>query len=79
MGRRSPLGRLRRQRRRDVVVYAPVPRQQLVEPMRRMRGDAREDMGEPGPGIDAVHLRCDDETIHGGGALAAAIRAAEQP
>lgn len=44
-----------------------------------MRGDAREDMGEPGLGIDAVLLRCDDETIHGGGALAAAIRAAEQP
>lgn len=44
-----------------------------------MGGDAREDVGEPGLRIDAIHLRCDDETVHGRGSLPAAIGPAEQP
>lgn len=47
--------------------------------MRWMRGDSREDIGEPGLRIDAVHFGGDDEAIHGRRALAAAIRTAEQP
>ena len=47
--------------------------------MDRMFGDARQHVGEPGLRIDVVHLGRDDEAVHGGGALAAAIRAGEQP
>src|SRR5665647_3266745 len=44
-----------------------------------MSCDAREDVGQPGLWIDAIHLGRDDETIHGRGALSAAVRPAEQP
>jgi hypothetical protein len=44
-----------------------------------MGGDADEDVGAPRLRIGAVHLCCDDEAIHRGGALAPAIGAAEQP
>ena len=44
----------------------------------RMGGDAREDVGEPGLRIDAVHLRRHDQAIHGRGA-SAAIGAGEEP
>ena len=57
----------------------PVPRQQFIKPVHRMSGDAREDVGEPGLRIDAIHLRRDNETVHGRGALPAAIGSAEQP
>ena len=38
-----------------------------------MGGDARENVGEPGLRIDAVHLRRDNQAVHGRGALPAAI------
>jgi hypothetical protein len=47
--------------------------------MSRMRGAAGEDVGQPGLRIDAVHLGCDDQAVHGRGTLAAAIGAAEEP
>jgi hypothetical protein len=47
--------------------------------MHRTRGDAREDSGESGLRIDAVHFGGDDEALHGRGALASAIGTAEQP
>ena len=47
--------------------------------MRRMSGDTGEDVGEPGLRIDAIHFGRDDETVHGCGALSAAIGPAEQP
>ena len=53
----------------------PVPGQQFVEPMSRMGGDARENVGEPSLRIDAVHLARDDQAVHGRGALPAAIGA----
>jgi hypothetical protein len=34
----------------------PVPRQQFVDAVSRMFGDARKDVGEPGRWIDIVHL-----------------------
>lgn len=44
-----------------------------------MIGDAGEDIGEPGLRIDIVELGGLDEGVDDGGALAAAIGAAEQP
>ena len=44
-----------------------------------MIGDACEDIGEPSLRIDIVELRGLDQGIDDGGALAAAIRATEQP
>ena len=57
----------------------PIPRQQFVEFLDGMFGDAGQDVGEPGLRIDVVDLGGDDQAVHGGGALAAAIGAAEQP
>src|SRR5664280_3840396 len=41
--------------------------------------DAREDVGEPGLRIDAIHLGRYNETVHDRSALAAAIGPAKQP
>jgi len=51
-----------------------MPGQQLVQPMSRVGGDAREDVGEPGLRIDAIYFWRDNETVHGGSALPATIR-----
>src|SRR5579859_8284649 len=61
------------------VGRVPIPRQQLVEPLDGMLGDARENVGEPGLWIDIIHLGRDDQAVHYGGPLAATIGAAEQP
>jgi hypothetical protein len=45
--------------------------------MSRMGGDAGEDIGQPGLRIDTVHLGGNDQAVHGGGAVSAAIRSAE--
>jgi hypothetical protein len=42
-------------------------------------GDAGEDISEPCLRIDVVHLRRDDQAVHGGGAFTAAIGTGEQP
>jgi hypothetical protein len=34
----------------------PVPRNQLIQPVRGLAGDAVEDIGQPGLWIDAIHL-----------------------
>ena len=47
--------------------------------MRRMTWQTRQDVGQPGLRIDAVHLGRDDQAVHGGGALPAPIGPAEQP
>ena len=47
--------------------------------MRRVGGDAGEDVREPGLWVDAVHFRGHDQAVHRRGALAAAVGAAEQP
>jgi hypothetical protein len=44
-----------------------------------MLSDARQHVGKPGLRIDVAHLGRDDEAVHGGGTLAAAIGAGEQP
>lgn len=44
-----------------------------------MLRDTCKDVGEPGLRIDIVELGGSDQRVHDGGALTAAIRAAEQP
>jgi hypothetical protein len=68
-----------RERRDGLRQRSPVPRQQFIEPMRGMGGDAREDVGEPRLRIDAVHLGGDDQAVHDRGPPASAVGAAEQP
>ena len=51
----------------------PIPGQQFVEAMRGVGGDASEDIRQPSLRIDAIHFGRDDEAIHGGSALPAAV------
>jgi hypothetical protein len=44
-----------------------------------MFGDAGQDVGEPSLRINVIHLGRNDQAVHDRGALATAIRAAEQP
>jgi hypothetical protein len=44
-----------------------------------MGGDTGEDVSQPSLRIDAIHFASDDKTVHGRGALPAAIRPTEQP
>jgi hypothetical protein len=44
-----------------------------------MSCDTREDVGEPGLRINAIHLGCNDQTIHGSGALPTTVGSTEQP
>jgi hypothetical protein len=57
----------------------PVPWQQIGKAALRQVGDAGEDVGEPDLGIDVVHLRGDDQTIHDGRPLAAPVASGEEP
>ena len=57
----------------------PIPGQEFVDPFRRIVGQARERVGEPGVRIDVVELGGFDERVKGGGALAAFIGAGEGP
>jgi hypothetical protein len=51
----------------------PVPGEQLVDASDRMIGDAGEDVGEPGLGIDVVKADSDDERFEHCGAMFAGI------
>src|SRR3954447_16761560 len=57
----------------------PVPRQQLVDALGRVGGEAGEDIAQIGLGGDVVELGRLDEGVDGGGTLAAVVRAGEQP
>ena len=57
----------------------PLPGEEFVQPGLRLLGDAGEDVGEPGLGIDAVELGGADEGVHHRRPLAAAIGAREEP
>ena len=50
-----------------------------MEPLDWVFGDAFEDIGEPGLGIDVVQFCCADEGVHDSGPVAAAVGACEQP
>jgi hypothetical protein len=57
----------------------PVPGQQLVDPLGRMIGQARERLGEPGLRIDAVQLAGFNERIDARRPLRAFVRSGEGP
>ena len=57
----------------------PMPGEKFVQPGLRHLGDAIEDVGEPGLGVDAVELRGADQGVHHRRPLAAAIGAREEP
>ena len=53
------------------------PRQQLIQPIDLVIGDAGEDIGEPSLWVDAVQLGRFDQGVGGRGRLAAALGADE--
>ncbi len=59
--------------------FLPVPGEELVEALGRMLGDAGEHVGEPGLGIDVVHLRRVDQGVHEGDSVTDAVGTGEQP
>ena len=58
---------------------APVPRQQVIDPVDGVIGDARQHVGEPGSRIDIVELCGLNQRVHEGSPLAATLRAGEEP
>ena len=44
----------------------PIPRQEFVEPVSRVLGDAGQNVGQPSLRIDIVHFGRDDDAVHGG-------------
>ena len=58
---------------------SPVPGQQLGDALHRVIGDAGEDIGEPGAGIDVVEFAGFDQRIDGGRPSATGVAAAEGP
>src|ERR1700674_323472 len=57
----------------------PGNRKKFVEPVGRVLGEPGEHVGQPELRVDVVHFGRDDDAVHGGGALSAAIGAGEQP
>jgi sugar/nucleoside kinase (ribokinase family) len=57
----------------------PVPWEELVDQVSWVLGDASEHVCQPSLWIHVVHLCRDDETVHGGCPLSAAIGAGEKP
>ena len=57
----------------------PVPGHQFLDPVDRMAGDAREDVGEPSLRIDIVHFCRRDQAVHHCGPLSTAVGTGEQP
>jgi len=57
----------------------PVPWEQLVDTADGMFGDAGEDIGKPGLGIDVVEAAGLNQRKDDGGALPAAVGAGEEP
>ena len=62
-----------------LLLRLPTPRKEFVEPLGWMLGDAFEDVGELGLGIDVVQFCCAYESVHDGGSVTTAIGAREQP
>ena len=62
-----------------IAISLPAPGEEFVQPGLRLLGDAGEDVGEPGLGVDVVELRGADQRVHHRRPLAAAIGAGEEP
>src|SRR5262245_50316221 len=58
---------------------SPVPRQELVELVDGVLGNARQYVGEPRLRINVVHLRRNNDAVHGSSAPAPAIGSCEKP
>jgi hypothetical protein len=56
----------------------PRPREQLVDPVDRVVGNARDDVAQVGFGIESVTLAGLDERIHFGGTNSSAVRTGEE-
>jgi hypothetical protein len=56
---------------------SPVPWQEFIDPVSRVLGNTCQDVGQPRLRIHVVHFSRDDNAVHGGGALSAAIGASE--
>ena len=50
-----------------------------MEPMGWMGGDARQNVGQPGLRINAIHFGGDDQAVHRRCPLAAPVRSTEEP
>lgn len=61
------------------VCSRPIPRHELVEPAGGVACYAVWDIGDPGLRIDVIHFGTEDQAVHDGGALAAAVGAGEEP
>jgi hypothetical protein len=48
--------------------FSPFPRQEVIDPIDRVIGDAGDDVGEPGFGFDVVEARGFDECVDDRGA-----------
>ena len=57
----------------------PVPGEEFVQPGLQLLGDAGEDIGEPGLGVDVVEFGGADQSVHHSSPRAAAIGAREEP
>ena len=55
------------------ILRAPIPRQQISDPLGGMVGQSRQDIGEPSLWVDIVELGGLDEGVDGGGAPAAFV------
>ena len=61
------------------MLAPPIPRQQVVDPLRGVILQTRQDIGEPSLWVDVVELGGLDQRVDCGGALAAYIGACEGP
>src|SRR5690242_6623699 len=59
-------------------LLCPAPGEQFVDPMDGVISDAREDIGQVGLRIDAVHPACFEEGVHAGRTLSTGVGAAEE-
>jgi hypothetical protein len=63
----------------DLPIPLPSAMQQPVEFADPLMRDPVQHIGEPDLGIDLAELGCDDQGVHHGGTLGAAIRSGEPP
>ena len=63
----------------DLPILLPIPRQELVDALGGMIGQARQDVGQPSLWIDVAELCGFDQRIDGGGAAATLVGASERP
>ncbi|GBF27487.1 hypothetical protein MnTg02_02540 [bacterium MnTg02] len=63
---------------RALAQLSILPREQFVDPVDLVVGNATEDLSEPGLRIDAIEFCCLNERVGNGGGFASIVRAHEQ-